>query len=151
MEERKFKNKIMATVGALLPDFKRVEWEKIAQLIVNSAEVAEGIVDGRFEDSTKALVNEYLLATKIGDDPNEAAALGMPFRDKEGRVFIALQSLKQWIYYTRHQDIKVQDLAQFLSNAGCVMRRMHFVMKSSGASADRRIWMVPPDLVPGNG
>ena len=151
MEERKFKNKIMATVGALLPDFKRQEWEKIAQLIVNSAETAEGIVDGKFEDSTRSLVNEYLLATKIGDDANEAAALGMPFADKEGKVFIALESLKQWIYYTRHQDIKLQDLAQFLANIGCVTKQMRFSMRASGKQVSRRVWQVPSDLVPGNG
>lgn len=151
MEEKKFKNKVMAAIGALLPDFKRVEWEKIAQLIVNSAEVAEGIVDGRFEDSTKALINEYLLATKIGDDANDAATLGMPFVNKEGRVCIALESLKQWIYYTRHQDIKLQDLAQFLTNAGCVTKQMHFIMRASGKQVGRHVWCVPPELVPGNG
>jgi|GEM_PF-5961282 len=151
MEERKFKNKVMAAIGALLPDFKRPDWEKIAQLIVNSAEVAEGIVDGRFEDSTKSLINEYLLATKIGEDPNDAATLGMPFINKEGRVFLALESLKQWIYYTRHQDIKLQDLAQFLTNAGCTTKQMHFIMKASGKSVGRHVWCVPPELVPGNG
>jgi len=151
MELKKFKNKVMATVGALLPDFKRQEWEKIAQLIVNSAETAEGIVDGRFEDSTKALINEYLLATKIGDDANDAAAIGSPFSDKEGHVYIALESLKQWIYYTRHQDIKPQDLAQFLANAGCITKKMHFIMKASGKQVGRRVWQVPADLVPGNG
>ena len=151
MEERKFKNKVMATVGALLPDFKRPEWEKIAQLIVTSAEVQGNLVDGLFEDSTKALISEYLLATKIGDDPNDAMVLGMPFRDKEGNVFITLQSLKQWIYYTRHRDIREQDLAQFLTNIGCANRRMHFTMKASGKSSTPHVWMVPPDLVPGNG
>lgn len=151
MEERKFKNKIMATVGKLLPDFKRPDWEKIAQLIVTSAEVLDNLIDGLFEDSTKALISEYLLATKIGDEANDAIALGMPFVDKEGHVFIVLQSLKQWMYYTRHKDIREQDLAQFLTNIGCVNRRMHFTMKSSGKSITPHVWMVPPDLVPGNG
>jgi hypothetical protein len=150
MEEKKFKNKVMATVGALLPDFKRPEWEKIAQLIVTSAEVQDNLTDGLFEDSTKALISEYLLATKIGDEPSDAAVLGMPFINSEGRVAIFLQSLKQWIYYTRHKDIREQDLAQFLTNIGCMNRRMHFVMKSSGKSMTPHVWIVPPDLVPGN-
>lgn len=151
MEERKFKNKVMATIGKLLPDFKRPDWEKIAQLIVTSAEVLDNLVDGLFEDSTKALISEYLLATKIGDDPNDAIALGMPFVDKEGHVFVVLQSLKQWLYYTRHKDIREQDLAQYLTNIGCANRRMHFTMKSSGKSITPHVWMVPQDLVPGNG
>lgn len=150
MEERKFKNKVMGMIGALLPDFKRSEWEKIAQLIVNSAEVAEGIVDGRFEDSTKSLVSEYLLATKIGEDADDAAALGMPFI-KDDKVFISLESLKQWIYYTRHQDLKLQDLAQFLTNAGCRVRKHSFVMRSSGKQVGRRVWQVPSELIPGTG
>ncbi len=150
MEERKFKNKVMGMIGALLPDFKRTEWEKIAQLIVNSAEVADGIVDGRFEDSTKSLVSEYLLATKVSEDPNEAAALGMPFT-KDGKIFISVESLKQWVYYTRHQRIEPQDLAQFLTNAGCASKQMHFVMRASGKSTSRRVWQVPSELIPGTG
>ena len=144
----KFSNKVLGTVGEMIPDFDRRQWRRIATLIVKCAETAEGIVDGRFEDSTKSLINEYLLATKIGDDANDAAALGMPFVDKEGHVFIVLQSLKQWIYYTRHKDIREQDLAQFLTNIGCVNRRMHFIMKSSGKSITPHVWMVPPELVP---
>ena len=144
----KFSNKVLGTVGEMIPDFDRRQWRRIATLIVKCAEVPEGIVDGRFEDSTKALISEYLLATRIGADPNDAAALGMPFRDKEGKVFIALQSLKQWIYYTRHRDIREQDLAQFLTNIGCTNRRMHFIMKASGKSMTPHVWMVPSDLVP---
>lgn len=144
----KFSNKVLGTVGEMIPDFDRRQWRRIATLIVKCAEVAEGIVDGRFEDSTKALISEYLLATKIGDDANDAATLGMPFYNKEGRVCIALESLKQWIYYTRHQDIKLQDLAQFLTNAGCATKQMHFIMRVSGKQVGRHVWCVPPELVP---
>lgn len=145
---RKFSNKVLGTVGEMIPDFDRRQWKQIATLIVKCAETMDCIMDGQFGDSTKALISEYLLATKIGDDGSDAATLAMPFVDKEGRVAIFLQALKQWIYYTRHKDIREQDLAQFLTNIGCVNRRMHFTMKSSGKSITPHVWVVPPDLVP---
>jgi len=147
---RKFSNRVLATVGEMIPDFDRRQWRKIATLIVKCAETAGNFVDGPFENTTRALISEYLLATKIGDEPKDAAALGMPFVNSEGRVAIFLQSLKQWIYYTRHKNIREQDLAQFLTNIGCMNRRMHFTMKSSGKSMTPHVWIVPPDLVPGH-
>jgi hypothetical protein len=147
VEPRKFSNRILSTVGEMIPDFDRRQWKKIATLIVKCAETAEGITDGRFKDSTKSLVSEYLLATKVSDDPNEAAALGMPFM-KDGVVFLSLDALKKWIYYTRHQRIESQDLAQFLMNGGCFAKQMHFVMRASGRSTSRRVWQVPQELVP---
>ena len=148
-EQKKFGNKVLAAISASLPDFKREQWKQISRLIVNCAELAQGIADGRFEDSVKNLIHEYLLDRRIEEDDDVGAATCQPFR-KVDVVYIHLDSFIAWIYQTRHMNYLRQDLAQYLTNAGCVVRQCRFTMPKSGKKMSRNFWVVPADLVPGS-
>lgn len=149
-EQKKFGNKVLATIGASLPDFKREQWKQISRLIVNCAELAQGITDGRFEDSVKNLVHEYLIDRRTEEDDDVGAATCQPFK-RQDVTYIHIDSFIAWIYQTRHMNYLRQDLAQYLTNAGCVVRQVRFTMPKSGKKMSRNFWVVPADLVPGNG
>jgi adenine-specific DNA-methyltransferase len=147
VQQHKFSNKILSTVGEMIPDFDRQQWRKVATLIVKCAETAENVVDGRFDASVKDLIHDYLLAEHIEEDKDVGAALCQPFR-KNDVVYIHIDSFIAWIYQTRHMNYLRQDLAQYLTKAGCVVRQCRFTMTKSGKKMSRNFWVVPPDLVP---
>ena len=129
--QRTFRNRIASAINRIVPKQKDSEWEKTAQALLNML-VEEALPESTPAEMAKAWVEEYLSETRPSEDFEAAAMLARPFV-KDGKTYIVLRGMVQWLRIARGEKTNNRELARYLNQAGAKSETIYI-----GADQERK-------------
>lgn len=113
----KFRERFMAVTGHVIPNVKVDKWHKVVQALIRNAQVHESPEDSP-EARAMAYVRAYVAASGgMSKDIDAACENKDPF-EKDGKLYIHLTSLWDWVQRAGEREMRRADLRSAMRAAG---------------------------------
>lgn len=134
LSQRKFRNTVASAVSLIIPKVNENQWEKRAQVLLDSLEVADLGPESSPAGVAEQWVNEYLASHRPSEDYDTASASGRPFY-RDGFVYIYLQQVAFWLRTVHGERMSGKELARMIKRAGWEQYTYFIPQQSDGTPA----------------
>lgn len=136
----KFQASVAAATDHMIPRFKQLAWDRVAQAILHSCEHQDVGMEATQTGQVYVWLSEYLMQRPPTTDGASAAQTEYPFRDESG-THIFGSAFRRWLWLSRGERISNPQLGKLLRLYGCTPTKVN--VEIDGSRTTRSAWRLP--------
>ena len=137
------RDRLASLTGTLMRHFKPMEWEKIAQALLDACVIEEGGEEMELEGSARLRIDQYLSGATFIDSPvgQRKDTARQPIV-ADGVITVCASDIRTFINKTNAENITISAIVGMLSAVGAKNDRYR------GKFPEQSRWYLPPDKFP---
>jgi hypothetical protein len=139
--QQKFREAVATVANVYISSFKKAEWEKIAQKLLDVCEEQNAGDESTYEGLAREIISRFLEERVVTDDRNKGLNEGIAYIE-DGHYWIPAPNFREWLQNVGYK-FKRTELGPLLKAYGCEERRGIPYKKPSGQTTTKNAWRIP--------